>query len=50
MQRKVFELEGRDYQPDRLMQPDDVAAAILDALALPRTAEITEITLRPMKK
>ena len=50
MQREVHGLESRPYRPDRLVQPDDVAAMILAALTLPRTAEVTELTIRPMRK
>ena len=32
------------------MQPEDVAAIVACALALPRTAEVTDISLRPMLK
>jgi NADP-dependent 3-hydroxy acid dehydrogenase YdfG len=32
------------------MQPEDVAHAVLAALELPATAEITSITIRPMLK
>jgi NAD(P)-dependent dehydrogenase (short-subunit alcohol dehydrogenase family) len=39
---------GADYAPDRLLQPEDVAAALCDALSLPATAEVTDIHLRQM--
>lgn len=42
--------EGRDYHPDRLLQPEDVAAIVVASIALPRTAEVTEISIRPMAK
>ncbi len=41
---------GVPYREDVLMQPDDVAQMVLAALRLPRSAEVTEIHLRPMKK
>jgi NADP-dependent 3-hydroxy acid dehydrogenase YdfG len=47
MQAFVHSLERREYQPEALMQPEDVATAVLTALSLPRTAEVTEIDLRP---
>lgn len=50
LQQRNFEREGRDYDPAALLQPEDVAAMIMAALALPRTAEVTEMTLRPMVK
>ncbi len=50
MQEAVFAREGRAYAPERLMQPGDVAAMVMAALSLPRSAEVTEITMRPMRK
>lgn len=50
MQARIHELEGRAYDPSRLMSPDAVAAAVTDALALDRSAELTELTIRPMTK
>jgi NADP-dependent 3-hydroxy acid dehydrogenase YdfG len=50
MQASVHELEGRTYRPERLIQPEDVASAILSALSLPRTAEVTELSMRPFLK
>jgi hypothetical protein len=32
------------------MQPEDVAAVVIAALALPRTAEMTSVSVRPMQK
>ena len=48
-QAQIFALEGRAdaYQPERLLQPEDVASITLDALCLPRSAEVTEVWLRP---
>lgn len=42
--------EGRPYQPERLLQPQDVASVVLNALNLPWTAEVTNLTIRPMQK
>ena len=50
MQAAVHRFEGKQYQPDALMQPGDVASAIVGCLALARTAEVTEIMMRPMRK
>lgn len=47
MQEEVHRLEGRAYDPERLLQPAEVAASIVHALELPRTAEVTEIRIRP---
>jgi NADP-dependent 3-hydroxy acid dehydrogenase YdfG len=49
-QARIFQLEGRRYSPDLLMQPDDVAQMVMAALLLPRTAEVTEIRMRPLIK
>ena len=50
MQEKIFRNEGKTYRPEVLLQPDDVASAILNALCLARTAEVTDIHIRPMNK
>ena len=50
MQKIVHAEEGRPYHPEHLIQPDDVAATILHILKLPRTLEVTDIHIRPMKK
>ena len=46
----VFAKEGRPYRPELLMQPEDVATMVVQALSLPRTAEVTDISMRPMMK
>jgi len=48
MQEAMHKMEGRAYHPERLMQPEDVAQMVLNALSLPRSAEVTDIGLRPM--
>jgi short-subunit dehydrogenase len=50
MQAAVHLFEGKQYQPNLLIQPADVASVILSCLALARTAEVTEVTMRPMHK
>lgn len=50
MQVEVHRLEGRAWDPDRLLQPEDVASAVLNALSLPRNAEVTELHIRPLRK
>jgi NADP-dependent 3-hydroxy acid dehydrogenase YdfG len=47
MQRHIHEGTGTPYQPHLLLQPEDVASTILCALMLPRTAEVTDIHIRP---
>jgi NADP-dependent 3-hydroxy acid dehydrogenase YdfG len=49
-QERLYQQEGRVYQPELLMQPEDVAAMVISALALPRTAEVTDISMRPLVK
>ncbi len=50
MQASVYKTEGRPYEPERLMQPEDVASTVINALTLPQSAEITEIFIRPLIK
>jgi short-subunit dehydrogenase len=47
MQAGVYRAEQRNYQPELLMQPEDVATVAVNLLALPRTAEVTDICMRP---
>jgi NADP-dependent 3-hydroxy acid dehydrogenase YdfG len=49
MQEEVHRYEGKPYDPSRFLQPADVAAVALNALALPRTAEVTDLHIRPMR-
>jgi len=48
MQRERYERDGLEYRPERLMQPEDVALAVLDAFA--SKVEVTELHLRPSHK
>jgi NADP-dependent 3-hydroxy acid dehydrogenase YdfG len=50
MQETLFKQEGKAYDPKKLLQPEDVASVVLAALALPSTAEVTDISIRPMVK
>ena len=50
MQEAVHRKECLSYQPDNLIQPVDVATTVLNILTLPRTLEVTDIHIRPMKK
>lgn len=49
-QKAIFELEHRPYPPDQLIQPADVAELVMSLLRLGRTAEVTNVMLRPMHK
>ena len=50
MQAAVYKMEDREYHPERLMQPEDVATMLVSALSLPRSAEVTDIMVRPFIK
>ena len=49
-QAAIHAEEGTPYRPERLLQPADVAAAVVHALTMDRTAEITDLRVRPMQK
>jgi NAD(P)-dependent dehydrogenase (short-subunit alcohol dehydrogenase family) len=49
-QERLHRAAGKPYRPENLLQPEDVARAACDALALPRTAEVTDLYIRPMRK
>ena len=50
MQEAVQQFQGRGFDAEALVQPEDIAELIACALALPRTAEVTDIVVRPMQK
>jgi NADP-dependent 3-hydroxy acid dehydrogenase YdfG len=50
MQERLFAEEGRNYRPEKLLQPEDVASVVCHTLMLPATAEVTDINIRPMTK
>ena len=41
---------GEAYRPELLLQPEDIAESVCSALLLPRTAELTDLHIRPFKK
>ena len=47
MQERRYRIEGKEYRPEQLIQPADVAAAVVNAVTLPRTAQITDVHVRP---
>ncbi len=49
-QAAIHAREKKPYHPERLLQPEDVASVVLHALSLPRSAEVTDISIRPMLK
>lgn len=50
MQASICKREGKPYNPERFMQPEDVAEVVINALTLPRSAEVTDIHIRPFLK
>jgi len=48
MQRERYRLEGLEYHPERLLQPEDVAAAVLGAFE--SRGEVTDLDLRPLHR
>jgi NADP-dependent 3-hydroxy acid dehydrogenase YdfG len=50
MQKEILAMEGRAWEPEKLLQPEDVASALVSCISLPRTAEVTELWIRPMMK
>jgi short-subunit dehydrogenase len=49
-QEAIHAQEGKPYHPEILVQPEDVATAVMDALAVARTAEVTDVCIRPLRK
>jgi NADP-dependent 3-hydroxy acid dehydrogenase YdfG len=47
MQQRRYSIEGKPYHPENLIQPEDVASAVLTAVAMPRTAVVTDLHVRP---
>ncbi|MFF3496162.1 SDR family oxidoreductase [Streptomyces sp. NPDC002795] len=47
MQAKVHHQEGKEYDPERWIDPESIATTILMALDLPRDAEVNDLTVRP---
>lgn len=50
MQQQICRELGQEYRPENMLAPDDVAAAIVHALTLPPTAELTDLHIRPARK
>ena len=47
---KHYTVAGQPYRPELLLQPEDIAELACNALLLPRTAEATDLFIRPMHK
>ena len=50
MQASLHAAKGRAYDPDALIQPEDVASVVGHVLSLPKTVELTDIHMRPAKR
>jgi len=50
MQQNIHAMEKKSYLPENLIQAEDVASVLLNSLKLPRTAEVTDIRIRCLKK
>lgn len=50
LQARIHEMEGKTYDPQSLIQPEDVAFLVINTLSLPPTAEVTDISVRPLAK
>jgi NADP-dependent 3-hydroxy acid dehydrogenase YdfG len=50
LQAALYAKAGAEYRPELLLQPEDIASVVLNAITLPRTAEVTDISIRPMQK
>lgn len=43
----LYKIERKTYRPSLLLQPSDIAQVIVNLLKLPRTAEVTDLEIRP---
>jgi NADP-dependent 3-hydroxy acid dehydrogenase YdfG len=50
MQEEVCRMEGTIYEPTKLLQPAEVAEAVIASLTLPANAQVTNLYLRPTRK
>lgn len=50
MQEQIYKLENKEYKGDLLLQPEDIAESVVGSLLLPRTAEVTDLCIRPFIK
>jgi NADP-dependent 3-hydroxy acid dehydrogenase YdfG len=49
MQESVYAWEGRNEPPRGLLEPADIATIVVSTLALPRSAEVTDLHIRPAR-
>jgi NADP-dependent 3-hydroxy acid dehydrogenase YdfG len=50
MQEEIHRFEKKLYNSRSFLQPEDIASVVIQALTLPRTAEVTDVYLRPFLK
>jgi NAD(P)-dependent dehydrogenase (short-subunit alcohol dehydrogenase family) len=50
MQASIHQTEGLVYHPENLLQPEEVAAAVVQALSLPRSVQVTNISGRVLTR
>jgi NADP-dependent 3-hydroxy acid dehydrogenase YdfG len=50
MQEVLCREEGKAHRAEMLLQGEDVASLVLQALTLPLAAEVRDISMRPMWK
>lgn len=46
MQEDIYESEGKTYDPEPLIQPEDVATQVIAALTLPARASVIDLNIR----
>jgi NAD(P)-dependent dehydrogenase (short-subunit alcohol dehydrogenase family) len=47
MQERRYRIEGKEYRPEKLIQPEDVAEAVVTAVRMGRNAQVTDVHVRP---
>ncbi len=50
MQKSLYRALKKKYDPERLLDPHDVACILLDSISLSNRAEVTDIKIRPFLK
>ena len=50
VQRRLHADEGTAYESARLLQPADIARALIDAVSVPDSAEVTDLHIRPRQR
>jgi NADP-dependent 3-hydroxy acid dehydrogenase YdfG len=50
LQEAIHTREAREYQPERLIQPEDVAALVVATVSLPNRTQVPNLTIWPTRK